>query len=265
MKKIVQSALIFIAISCNNQAGNGYASVDDSSHADKHEKQGRASTLGNGDCSSCILFHEGAEIYTSSFGSDRKETRQQVSTVTKVYSDGGMTIAEMEMKDRNTNNGDEKGMNAVYKCDGRQLYVDLAGFLSENKSGNMIATSGLLFPFNVAVGETLPDADYSINMNMSGRAMKVTSHIKERKVEAKEPVTTAAGTFECYRISSVIESETEIPGMNEKTKQIMEEAKKKMGQSKMIFWYAPDVSIIKTEFYMGDKLVSGSEVTGFKK
>ena len=57
-----------------------------------------------------------------------------------------------------------------------------------------------------------------MTMNRGGKEMKITSHIKERKVEAKESVTTPAGTFECYRISSVIEAETDMPGMDEKSK-----------------------------------------------
>ncbi len=54
-------------------------------------------------------------------------------------------------------------------------------------------------------------------------------------------------------------------GMDERSKKVMEEMKKKMGKNKMTFWYAPDVTIIKMEFYMGDKLITRSEVTGIKK
>ncbi|MEP6713344.1 MAG: hypothetical protein ABJA37_13040 [Ferruginibacter sp.] len=263
MKKIFPLAFVVMIMACNNQAGNADASVNDSSHVGQNKNEDQSSV--SGDCSSCILFHQGAEIETTSYDGQGKETRKQVSIVTKVYTEGGMTVAEMQTKNNNVKGNDEKLMTATYKCDGKQLYVDLSGFLANNKSGNKIVTSGLLFPFNVSVGETLPDANYSIDMNMGGKAMKITSHIKDRKVEVKEPVTTAAGTFDCYKISSVVEAETEIPGMDEKTKQIMEEARKKMGQSKMIFWYAPDVSIIKMQFFMGDKMISASEVTGIKK
>lgn len=263
MKKIFPLAFVAMIMACNNQAGNTNGSVNDSGHVGQNKNKGQSSV--SGDCSSCILFHEGAEIETSSYDGQGKETRKQVATVTRVYTEGGMTVAEMQTKNNNVKGDDEKLMTAIYKCDGKQLYVDLSGFLADNKSGNKIVTSGLLFPFNVSVGETLPDANYSIEMNMGGKTMKVTSHIKDRKVELKEPVTTAAGTFECYKISSVVEAETEIQGMDEKTKQIMEEAKKKMGQSKIIFWYAPDVSIMKMQFFMGDKMISASEVTGIKK
>ena len=84
-------------------------------------------------------------------------------------------------------------------------------------------------------------------------------------MEAKESLTTAAGTFECFKISSVIETEVDMPEMDQQSKEIMEKVKKQMGKTKMIFWYSPEATIIKMELYMGDKLLSKSEVTGIQK
>jgi uncharacterized protein (DUF2384 family) len=145
------------------------------------------------------------------------------------------------------------------------LHIDLSGLLPGSQQNTKIESSGLQFPLHVSVGETLPEAHHIMTMNRGGKEMKITSHIKERKVEAKESVTTPAGTFECYRISSVIEAATDMQGMDEKSKKIMEEVKKKMGKNRMICWYAPDVTIIKMEFHMGDKLVTRTEVTDIKK
>jgi hypothetical protein len=33
----------------------------------------------------------------------------------------------------------------------------------------------------------------------------------------------------------------------------------------MIMWYTPDITIVKMEFHMGEKLVSRTEVTAIKK
>jgi hypothetical protein len=102
-------------------------------------------------------------------------------------------------------------------------------------------------------------------MTTAGKSRKITSHIKERKVEAKENITTPAGTFDCYRISSIVEAEVDMPEMDEESKKIMEKVKQQMGKTKMIFWYSPETTIIKMELYMGEKLLSRSEVTGIKK
>ena len=264
MKNFFSIALGIMILACNNQAGsNGLA--NDSTNAVNKKNEDHVSGSSGGNCSNNLLFQEGAEIYTSSYDGLGKETAKQVSTVKKVFQEAGMTVSELEMKNTDENGANEKTINAIYKCDGKLLYVDLSSFLPDGKQNSDIKTSGLQFPFKVSVGETLPDADYSITMKSGDKTRKITSHIKERKVEAKETVTTPAGSFECYRISSVIETETEIPGMDEKSKMIMEEMKKKMGKNKMTFWYAPDVTIMKMEFYMGDKLITRSEVTSVKK
>ena len=250
-------------LACNSQPANSIASKNDTNAiANKKNETPKAV---DGNCGNTLLFRKGAEIRASSYDGQGKITAKQVSVVTKVYEKGGMTISELEMKNIDEKDANEKTFNAIYKCDGKLLYVDLSSFLSDSKQNTNIETSGLQFPFNVSVGETLPDAEYSIAMSSGGKTRKITSHIKERKVEAKEAVTTPAGTFECYRISSVIETDMEMPGMDEKSKKIMEEVKKRMGKNKMTFWYAPDVTIIKMEYYMGDKLITRSEVTGIKK
>ena len=264
MKNFFSIALGIMILACNNQAGgNGLA--NDSTNAVNKKNEAHIPGSSDGNCGNNLLFQKGAEIHTSSYDGQGKETAKQVSTVKKVFQEAGMTVSELEMKNMDENGANEKTVNAIYKCDGKLLYVDLSGFLPGGKQNSDIKTSGLQFPFKVSVGETLPDADYSITMTSGDKTRKITSHIKGRKVEAKETVTTPAGSFECYRISSVIETDTEIPGMDEQSKKVMEEMKKKMGKNKMTFWYAPDVTIMKMEFYMGDKLITRSEVTFVKK
>ena len=261
MKHGFSAVIIITILACNSQPANSIGSGNDSSIV---TGKAPAEASVSGDCGNSLVFRKGAEIYTSNYDGQGKLTTKQVSTVTKVYEEGNMSVAEVEMKSPEEKNAGKKPMTAKYKCDGKQLYVDLSGFMpGANSQSSKIETSGMLFPFKLSAGETLPDATHSVSMELAGKAMKITSHIKERKVEAKESITTPAGTFECYRISSVIE--TEMPGMDEKRRQIMEETKKRMGKNKMIIWYAPDVTIIKMEFYMGERLITRSEITAIKK
>ncbi len=263
MKNCCFFLIIFFFLACSNPADNSKQSDKDSSSVTDKKKE--ESVPGENSCDNNLLFRKGVEIQTTTNNIQGNVTMKSVSRITKVYEEGGMTVSECEMKTAAENGGNEKVTTARYKCDGKHFYMDLASFLSDTKQNTRVETTGLQFPFNVRVGETLPDASNSIVMNRGGKEMKLTSHIKERKVEAKESVTTSAGTFECYRISSIIETDTDIPGMDDKSKEVMKEVKKKMGTNKMIFWYAPGITIIKMEFFMGDKLVTRSEVTGIKK
>jgi hypothetical protein len=255
MKRLFSALLVVITFACGNQSGSNVASANDNSP----NQPGNSAD----DCGNSLLFRKGAIITTSSYDGKDKLTSTQASTVTKVYKEAGMTISEVAMKNTDAGNGTEKSSTATYKCDGKQLFVDLSGFLSDGKKSNL-ETTGLQFPFAVSVGQTLPDAEYSINMTAGGQTRKMTSHIRERKVEAKEAVTTPAGTFQCYKISSVIEVETGFADMDAESKKIMDEVKKKMGKNIMTFWYAPAVTIIKMDYRMGDKLIFRSEVTGIK-
>jgi len=263
MKFFLSAILALTITACNNETGNSNGPENNSDNQTKSsiEKGSKA----DGNCGSNLLFQEGAQIKTESYDGDGKVIAKQVSAITKVYDEGGMSVSEWEIKNTDQDGSNEKTMTAVYRCDGKQLFVDMTSFLTDSKQNNDIQTSGLQFPFNPSVGETLPDFDYSTTISNAGKARKIKSHIRDRKVEAKETLITAAGSFECYKISSVIEAETEMPDMDEESKKIMEQVKKKMGKNRMTFWYAPDVTIIKMEFKMGDKLVMRSEVTEIKK
>jgi hypothetical protein len=266
MKNVFSAIWIIALLACDNQAPNTIGNTVTANSA------AQAPRSPDGDCGASLLFRKGVVIHSSSYDAMGKETTKSVSTNTKVSQQGGMTISEWEMKNTKENipagekeGADGKIIKATYKCDGKLLHIDLSGLLPDNQQNTKIESSGLQFPLHITVGETLPEAQHSIKMNSAGREMKITSHIKERKVEAKESVTTPAGTFECYRISSVVEADTDMPGMDEQSKKIMAEVKKKMGKNRMICWYVPDVTIIKMEFHMGNKLISRTEITAIKK
>jgi hypothetical protein len=263
MKNSLTALLILTTQACNNEVTTGTGQTTDS-----NERVSTAANLNTGSmaggCGNSLWFVKGAKINTSSYDGNGTEIATQVSTVTKVSTQGNMTISELEMKNSGKDGEKPSTMNANYKCDGKFFSVDLSGLLP-GAGGTSIKSSGLQFPVTIAVGDTLPDASYTITMSSGGHSRTIQSTIRERKVESKESLTTPAGTFDCYKITSFIETETAMAGLDETSRKVMEETKKKMGRNKMTYWYAPDVTIIKTEFHMGSKLVTRSEVTSIKK
>jgi hypothetical protein len=253
MKNCSPVLLFLLFLGCNNEV------------ATSNELTQEAPASVNDNCSNNIWFRKGAKVNTSSYDGQGNEIARSVTTVAKVFTNGKMTISELEMKNTDKDGANEKVSKASYKCDGKIFYMDMSGLVPGGKQTTEIETSGLELPFAVSVGDTLPDSDYTIVMRADGNVRKIKSHIKERKVESKETVRTPGGSFECYKISSEIETEIDMPGLDEKSKKVMEEVKKKMGKNKMIMWYAPDITIVKMEFHMGEKLVSRTEVTAIKK
>ncbi len=107
----------------------------------------------------------------------------------------------------------------------------------------------LVLPNNLSPGQSLPDADFLMNIKMTPINMKMTSRFFNRKVVEKESLTTPAGTFDCYVITFDQESKMGI---------------KFAGSTKQ--WLAEGVGMVKQESYnkKGD-LTGISVLTKFKK
>lgn len=254
MKKIPAALLLLSMISCNNQS-------DNSKENKVSEKTGAAENTATGNCGTLILFKKGAVIEGTSYDATGKQTSTQTTTVTDVTNEGGMLVAKSSSV-MNISTG-QKTMNLVYKCDGQNLYMDVNSMLQnfsalQHLKGDI---KPIQFPINISVGQTLPEASYTVSMDRGAVKMDITASYKNRKVESKEMITTAAGSWNCYKVSSDIESN--VDGIDEKTKKIMEAVKDKMKMG-MIMWYTPELGIVRTEMYQNGKLNSRSEITGIK-
>lgn len=140
-------------------------------------------------------------------------------------------------------------------CNGNGISIDFkslmnAELMKQYKDVDLEMTgTNLEFPNDLKVGQTLNDANLKMTMDMGGMKMNMTVDITNRKVNAKESITTPAGTFNCYAISS--NSET------------------KMGL-KMMFeikeWVAEGMGVIKSETYnKNGKLMGYTELTSINK
>ena len=107
-------------------------------------------------------------------------------------------------------------------------------------------------PANLEPGQTLKDVNYHVVMKVSGLTMMDRTFIvKDRKVEAKETVTTPAGSFESIKLTYTTES-----------------VGKSGGTSKPLptsIWYAPDVGLVKMESYRDGKVYSSQLLANLEK
>jgi translation elongation factor EF-Tu-like GTPase len=101
-------------------------------------------------------------------------------------------------------------------------------------------------------------------MEKNGKTTTMKYHYKDRKVEAKEKVTTPAGSWDCYKITNRVDVEVDFPGMSDKAKKMMETMTNQM-KSTGITWFSPDLGIVKMELYQNGKLVSKTEIVSIKK
>ncbi len=137
--------------------------------------------------------------------------------------------------------------NGVFKID---MTDYLSGLLQAYQSMEVeMKGDNLTIPASLNVGESLPDATAEIIVRSGGlQIMDMTVTIMNRKVEAREKMTTDAGTFDCYKMSYDVDSKTRLIHMTTKT----------------VEWMAGDVGVVKSENYdKKGKLASYSVLTRF--
>ncbi len=120
---------------------------------------------------------------------------------------GGSTAAlRSEVFDRK-----DKSMavsSGTVQCKGGVLMMDMKMMMAPQQSGQMQSTEAsakgmyLEYPSSLSVGQDLKDGRFEMDMKMAtGIPASVSLDITDRHVEAKEKVTTPAGTWDAYKIT----------------------------------------------------------------
>jgi hypothetical protein len=211
------------------------------------QNAGKAQTCGY------LLLTNNAEVEMSMFD---KKNEPSGKVVYKVLSSNGKE-AKVVSKVYNEKGKDLGGGEGTYKCDGNNFSFDMKAMLpsEQAKSMNMkdmeVKTNNatINYPSNMTVGTSLPDNEftadtYSGTMKLMSMSFKVTN----RKVEGKESITTPAGTFDCYKITSNQDFKT-IFNFNVQMKE----------------WFSPNVGVVKTEAYRKGSLFSSTLITKISK
>ena len=154
-------------------------------------------------------FKVGASMEYTSYDKKGKIESVMTQRVSKIENNADTVVATIDMSGT-----DAKGKNTYQstfpmKCHEGILYMDMRSVVPPTQDNDQmpdiqveITGSDLTFPKNMEPGQTLPDAEMEMTMRMGGMQLMQTRYtIKNRKVEAKESVTTSAGTYNCVKIS----------------------------------------------------------------
>lgn len=252
MRQLPLYILFLVFANCNNKG----ASTENKT--DSNKQSSNASTVTDnipaGTCGSLIYFQKGAIVQGSSYDSTGKEVSKQTTTIMDVKNDGDNLMSDMKMETSTALGNHE--IDAEYKCDGKYLYIDLGTISSIVRiKGAKVESSSLEFPVQLSVGQTLPEASLTISIERGAMKMKTTASHVNRKVEKIEKITTPAGTWNCYKVTSTIQTTTEMGGNVKQAAQLQ----------KMIAWFAPDFGVVKTDMYVNGKLATSSYITSVKK
>ncbi len=209
------------------------------------------------ECSTYFPFKEKVRLEYKHLDKKGKLMQTSVQEVTKVTSsaDGLEAVINTELYDDKEKEL-AKGSYTV-KCKDNTFYMDMSNMIPENirqmggESEMKMSGDGFVMDTDPKVGDQFPDSENTIEFKMGPMNMKMTMNISEHKVEAKETITTDAGTFECFRISYLVD-----------TKAMMSKS-----ESRVVNWYAKGVGTVKSASYnaKNDKLMSQMVLSRLEK
>ncbi|MGB5668148.1 MAG: hypothetical protein WBM53_15005 [Maribacter sp.] len=155
------------------------------------------------DCSKYFPMDEGTKFQITNYDKKDKVSAVMDYVVKEVSGNTATIFYEMHDDKGKMMTSSEYGV----KCTDDGVTIDFSSMMSPEILGQYedmeVEMSGtdLLYPNNLSVGQSLPDADVLMTVKMPPLNMKMNMNFYNRKVEGNESVTTPAGTFDCYLIT----------------------------------------------------------------
>jgi hypothetical protein len=202
-------------------------------------------------CNPYYKFKKGAQWEITNYDTGDKVASRQVNEIVSLeeHSSGWDASVKMQSYERKGKLDFEKEIEM--SCNDGTISLDMSRFFPEEmmksfKDLNMnVQTENLEVPSTLEVGKELKDASIKISGDIP---FTMETKITNRKVLAKEKITTSAGSFDCYKVSYTIVTKT-VMSM----------------ESFGIDWIAEDVGMVKSEnFNAKGKLTGYSLLTSFK-
>lgn len=198
-------------------------------------------------CNEFYQLQDGSEWEMESYNAKGKLTGRNLQKVTSFDGTSNSFVAKVHSVMYDKKDKLVMEVDLDFKCDNGTMIVDMRNFINEEQmkmfeSYEMqVEADNLEIPNGLSVGQTLKDGSVKITTSNSPMPMNMTVNITDRKVAGKESITTPAGTFECYKITSNSTINT------------------KMGigmtfNYSTIEWLAPKMAVVKSESYRNGKL-----------
>jgi len=206
----------------------------------------------------CVFYYpktQGAILEYKSFDKKDKLTSRSTQKVKEISENGNVLNATIEYQSFDAK-GKDLGINEYkVKCENGIYSVDMKSFLDAQTMASYkdmkidITSNSLEMPSEMKVGDQLKEGKLVISISSEGMPiMTMTTTITDRKVEAKEMVTTEAGTFDCFKITYTI------------TTKMMIGVRFEVAE-----WFADGVGSVKTESYSKGNKMSSTLLTSIKK
>lgn len=202
-------------------------------------------------CKNYLLLQNNKRVEMTVYNRKGKEDGKQVWLVSNAKTVGKTTTATLNAEFFNSKGKSITKSESQIQCNGGALQMSMKLMMSEAQLRQMDNATAkakgefLDYPVNVKEGDNLPDGNMQIDYTMQGgMAASIEITITNRQVGSKESITSPAGTWECFKITSNQKILSKVAGMGIPIKMDVTE------------WYAPGVGVIKTESKYGSTLIT---------
>ncbi len=167
-----------------------------------------------------MAFKAGMAFELSHFNGKDKPIGKVVYQVKDVHKEGSSTVMDIAAQFEDEKGKQQAPYTIKYTCTGNELVADMSGMMQSMQNGGMkdmemkLKTNKLVYPGKLSVGQKLSDGQMEADLNSKGNTMMTMNMtMTNRLVDTKESITTPAGTFDAYKISSDVSFENRVMGM----------------------------------------------------
>ena len=202
-------------------------------------------TLFSQDCSSYFFLQDNKTIEMAIINGKGQESGRMIYKVSNANSSS--STVNSEFIDPNGKSITKSANNV--KCVNGVMMMDMKMFVPSGQEASGTATDVYLeYPGLMNVGDLLKDGQFNMDVEAgNGLKSNIDISITDRKVEAKEKVTTPAGTWECFKITSKNKITSKMSGIGVPIRSDVTE------------WFAPGFGVVRTESKSGK-----TEITSIK-
>lgn len=167
-----------------------------------------------------MTFKNGMNFELSTFNAKDKPTGKIVYQVKDVRREGPATVMDITAQFQDEKGKQQTPYTIHYTCTGNELVADLSGMMQSMQSTGFkdaemrMKSNKLVYPGKLSVGQKLPDGQMEAELFSKGTTlMTMNMTMSNRQIESQAPMTTPAGTFDAYKVTSDMNFENRMMGI----------------------------------------------------
>jgi len=201
-------------------------------------------------CADFYFFQNNKTVNLTLYNSKGEENGKKIYVVSNVQTQGATTSSTVNSELYNGKGKlQAKGVNTM-QCTGGVMLMDIRMTLSDQQQkqlANATAKTDNVFieyPAGMKEGDNLKDASLHMDLTVNNSPETVDMNITNRKVAAKEKITSTAGSWDCFKITYTSKVMIKVMGIGVPVSIDVTE------------WFCPQFGVIKTETKYGSTLVT---------